>query len=516
MNAALKRLRLWQIGLAAVLVGGAAWAQPGPADAVAYFDFGKGAADLTPAGRLLELHGARWVKVEDPMQPRLGWALEFKNAGQYAQFAMSRALDGVAAATVGGWFYTRRWGEQSFVSRGLPEIAPAGERMFRRESEWVNFTLGTDQHGFFLGTVNGNGNMPFPFVTINEVPINTWNQLVVVKTADGYQKFYQNGALVHSDHEAAAAPRIWPFRDVAQGEPVRLSIPHGGLIGEVWIYGRELDAGEISKDFQAKRGRYHPALPGERVMLREMDERPSAGLWKEPVTAANWQVMRDRILQGVFKVFGAFPSEKIPLDPKIISEEDCGSYLRRKVTIQVQPGDRMPAYVLIPKNRTGRLPAILCIYGTTSGAGKETTVGLSGPRPGTPPARNRDFAVTMAKAGFVAFAADYLRDGERIRPGRPPYDTTDFYREFPNWSIHGKDVWDNMRAIDYLQSLDFVDPDKIGMVGHSYGGHSTIFAAALEPRIKVAVSNGPVSDLSITACTGVFRWGRATASLCRQ
>jgi predicted acyl esterase len=58
----------------------------------------------------------------------------------------------------------------------------------------------------------------------------------------------------------------------------------------------------------------------------------------------------------------------------------------------------------------------------------------------------------------------------------------------------GKDVWDNMRVVDYLQSLPFVAADRVGMIGHSYGGHSTIFAAALEPRIKVAVANGPVSD----------------------
>ena len=58
----------------------------------------------------------------------------------------------------------------------------------------------------------------------------------------------------------------------------------------------------------------------------------------------------------------------------------------------------------------------------------------------------------------------------------------------------GKDVWDNMRAIDYLQTLPFVDGERIGMVGHSYGGHSTIFAAALEPRIKAAFASGPVSD----------------------
>jgi predicted acyl esterase len=134
------------------------------------------------------------------------------------------------------------------------------------------------------------------------------------------------------------------------------------------------------------------------------------------------------------------------------------------------------------------------MYGTTSGAGKDTTVGLSGGRPGSPPEKNRGFAVDFARAGFVVLAPDYLRDGERIEPGMRPYDTTRFYERFPDWSIHGKDAWDTMRGIDYLQSLPFVDGKRIGMAGHSYGGHSTIFAAAFEPRIRAAVANGPVSD----------------------
>ena len=62
--------------------------------------------------------------------------------------------------------------------------------------------------------------------------------------------------------------------------------------------------------------------------------------------------------------------------------------------------------------------------------------------------------------------------------------------------MHGNDVWDSMRAVDYLQTLDFVDGERIGMVGHPYGGHSTIFAAALEPRIKAAWANGPVFDFT--------------------
>jgi dienelactone hydrolase len=428
---------------------------------------------------------------------RTDGALEFTNALQYAEVGCSGKLDGIKAITVGAWVYPKRSGEQSFVFRGIPEVGPNGERMFRPNDHWVNFVLGTDQHGFFLATADGNGSMPFPHVTLNDVPIDAWSQLVYVKDEHGIQTFYVNGTAIHSDKDSAHAGKRFPFHDTAPGEPVRLSVPLGGRIGEAWVYGRARSAEEIARDFAAKKARYKPALPARPVALREMDAHPAAGLWDDrggPVTKETWPKHRERILRGVAEVLGPMPKDKVPLDPKVLGEEDCGSYVRRKVSIQVQPGDRMPAYLLVPKKRHGRVPAIVCFYGTTSGAGKDTTVGLSGGKPGTPPERNRAFAIDMVEAGFAAFAADYLRDGERIRPGRRPYDTTDFYQEFPDWSVHGKDAWDTMRAIDYLQTLDFVDPDRIGMVGHSYGGHSTIFTTALEPRIKAAWANGPVSD----------------------
>lgn len=424
-------------------------------------------------------------------------ALEFTTALQYAEVDFAGRLDGAEAATIGGWFFPRRSGEQSFLFRGLPEIGPHGERFFRPRNRWVNFVLGTDQHGFLLGTIHGNGRMPFPYVTIDEVPIDQWSQLVVVKDATGYQKWYRNGALVHTDHHSAAAGQVHRFVDAEAGEPLRMAMPLGGRIGEIWVFKRELSAEEIRADFLAKRRRYTPALPAVPIELREMNLHPRAGLWQNrggPLDRHTWPQHRERIERGVAEILRPMPAELPPLLPKIVSEEDCGTYVRRKVSIQVQPGERMPAYLLVPKDLETPAPAIVCFYGTTSGAGKETTVGLSGNRPGTPPERNRDYAVWMAEAGFVAFAADYLRDGERVEPGRQPYDTARFYEEFPDWSVHGKDAWDTMRAVDYLQTLDIVDPEKIGMLGHSYGGHSTIFTMALEPRIKVGWANGPVSD----------------------
>jgi hypothetical protein len=411
-------------------------------------------------------------------------ALEFNTAFQYAEIEFPRQLDGAKAVSIGGWFFPRRSGEQYFMFRGVPEIGPLGERFFRPTNSWVNFVLGTDQRGFLMGAINGNGSMPFVHVTVNEVAFDAWNQLVLTKDTNGFQKFYLNGALVHTDTNAITAGKVWPFNDTVAGESLRLAMPLGGRIGEVWICARELLAEEIRRDFETNRAKYKPALAGHPVRLREMNAHP---LTTPPRS-------REQIMAGALKILGTFSVNRVPLEPKVIVEEDCGSYKRRKVSIEVHPNDRMPAWMLIPKNLKGRVPAVICFYGTTSGAGKDATVGLSGRAPGTPPHPNLSFAIDMVGAGFVAFGPDYLRDGERIKPGRRPYDTTDFYKEFPDWSVHGKDIWDTSRAIDYLQMLEFVDPDRIGMVGHSYGGHSTIFVAAMEARIKVAVANGPVSD----------------------
>jgi predicted dienelactone hydrolase len=52
-----------------------------------------------------------------------------------------------------------------------------------------------------------------------------------------------------------------------------------------------------------------------------------------------------------------------------------------------------------------------------------------------------------------------------------------------------KAIHDNRRAVDLLESLPDVDPDRIGVIGHSLGGHSTMFTAAFEPRLKVVVSS---------------------------
>jgi len=98
-------------------------------------------------------------------------AIVFDTALAYAELVETPAFDGIEAFSAGGWFFPRRSGEQNFLFRGLPEIGALGERFFRRSDEFVNFVLGTDQRGFLMGTINGNGTMPFAHVTVDEVPL---------------------------------------------------------------------------------------------------------------------------------------------------------------------------------------------------------------------------------------------------------------------------------------------------------------------------------------------------------
>ena len=241
--------------------------------------------------------------------------LEFDAPLQYAEIPLERTLDGVEALSVGGWFFPRRAGEQYWFSRGLPTVAPQGERIFRPEDDWINFVLGTDGHGFFLGTVHGNGSMPFPHVTVDAVPINSWSHLVVVKDARGHHAFFINGTLVHTDADAAAAGVIRPFRDVAPGEPVRLMMPLGGRIGAAWIVPRALSAAEVRRDFEAGQDRYAPALPAEPIRLRTMDAHHDPTSWGArggTPTAASWTEHRARILRGVMQVLGPFPDASVP------------------------------------------------------------------------------------------------------------------------------------------------------------------------------------------------------------
>ena len=208
---------------------------------------------------------------------------------------------------------------------------------------------------------------------------------------------------------------------------------------------------------------------------RAMFYNDAAGNEQPVKTLADLCTRRQQILQGMQEAMGPLPetSRRVPLDIEVLEETDTEKYTRRRITFVAEPGDRVPAYVLIPKELKGKAAAMLCLHQTT-GIGKGEPAGLGG-KP------TLHYAHELAERGFVCIVPDYPSFGDY------PYDFKTQGKHYASGSM--KAIWNNIRAIDLLVSLPEVDSDRIGCIGHSLGGHNSLFTAAFDQRLKAVVTS---------------------------
>lgn len=196
---------------------------------------------------------------------------------------------------------------------------------------------------------------------------------------------------------------------------------------------------------------------------------------KQPIkTKEDWQIRRGHILANLHKVMGDLPrpDNSVPLDLKVLEETKVGELTRKKISYHTDSKEQVvTAYLFLPSGE-GKLPAVLCLH-QTIGIGKGEPAGLGG-------SPNLHYALHLAQRGYITLAPDYPSFGDY---------KYDFDPKLGYKSGSMKAIYDNVRAIDLLESLPRVDVDRIGCIGHSLGGHNTIFTAVHDTRIKVAVSN---------------------------
>jgi Prolyl oligopeptidase family len=200
---------------------------------------------------------------------------------------------------------------------------------------------------------------------------------------------------------------------------------------------------------------------------------------REPVrTTADWLKRRAEIVAGMQAVMGPLPGpeKRCPLAVKVEEEVDCGSHVRRLITYASEPGARVPAYLLIPKavldGQGKQVPAILCLHGTDNVVGHGVVVGLGG-RP------NRQYASELADRGYVTLAPNY--------PLLAKYQPDIKALGWESGTL--KAVWDNIRGLDLLESLPYVQPGAFATIGHSLGGHNSVFTAVFDDRLKAVVTS---------------------------
>ncbi|HYG77387.1 MAG TPA: acetylxylan esterase [Planctomycetota bacterium] len=187
----------------------------------------------------------------------------------------------------------------------------------------------------------------------------------------------------------------------------------------------------------------------------------------------DWQRRKAHVLASMQRVMGPLPdaSRIVPAEMKVLEQVELDKCVRRKVSFAVEKDDRLNAYLFTPRNLNGRVPAMLCLHQTIS-IGKAEPAGLGG-------SRNLHYALELAERGYVTLAPDHCYFGE--------YKLDVYAKGYESGTMKG--IWNAMRAVDLLQSLPEVDGERIGVIGHSLGGHNSLFTASFEPRLKVVVTS---------------------------
>lgn len=221
-----------------------------------------------------------------------------------------------------------------------------------------------------------------------------------------------------------------------------------------------------------------PSIPPIRGLSRTnlLEYRTGDGTNKTASSPSEWTARKSAALAAFQEIAGPLPGneKRCVLDVKIGEETDCGTYVRRAITYASEPGSRTTAYLCIPKTALDgkAAPGVLCLHPTENSIGYKVVVGLGGKA-------HRQYASELAERGFVTIApsypllAQYQPDLKRL-----------------GWeSGTMKAVWDNMRALDVLESLPFVKKSRFATIGHSLGGHNSIYTALFDERIQCIVSS---------------------------
>jgi cephalosporin-C deacetylase-like acetyl esterase len=205
---------------------------------------------------------------------------------------------------------------------------------------------------------------------------------------------------------------------------------------------------------------YRLTTTGERLPLR---------------TPTDWAERRRQLVSHFERAAGEFPgpARKVPLEMKILEEVREEGLIRRKLSYRTEHDSRVTAWLLLPdRDSEERRPAALCLQQTTD-VGKDEPAGVRGDP-------ELHYALELARRGWVTLSPDYPSFGEHA---------WDFatHPEYASGTM--KAIWDNVCAVDLLQGLPGVDPERIAVIGHSLGGHNAIFTALFEPRLKAVVSS---------------------------
>ncbi len=190
---------------------------------------------------------------------------------------------------------------------------------------------------------------------------------------------------------------------------------------------------------------------------------------------ASLRQFQSRLRSRLWKVFGCRYDHALPLAVREFGKIRRDGFTVTKLIYQGRPGIFVTALLFVPEGK-GTFPAVLLMHGhNPTGKFAET---------------QQHLAISLAQNGFVCLSVDAFGTYER---GQNAY-TAEYHGRCLGASLFnigetlmGAQVVDNMRGVDLLQSLPFVQKNKIGAAGASGGGNQTMWVSAMDRRIAAAM-----------------------------
>ncbi len=251
-----------------------------------------------------------------------------------------------------------------------------------------------------------------------------------------------------------------------------------------------------------------PLSPGPRITpyLRYQAEQA----WKEDEARQKaWDAIHDEaslrkvqedLRQKLLQMIGGLPTVKTDLHAVITGKIQMDGFTIEKLVYQSLPGIYVTALVYVPNDHASKHPAVLVPAGHAAD-GKLHYQALS---------------QRLAGRGYVVISWDPVGQGERSQFWDSKAQKSRYNLICAEHAVMGNlaylaganlarwEVWDGIRAVDYLLTRPDVDGERISITGTSGGGTQTALIAALDPRIKVAVPSCYITSLPMRMSNRIF------------